>query len=127
MSFLFSSQWNSIYINEHSANQLDLYIYVVKAIALSNVQKELKTLLTKFTLYICSTFQEIANEAFISLALWSPIGSDLVYVLDNDIYHMTFNNSENVVRRLTTNGEPGLVYNGVPDWVYEGKAVFLWQ
>ncbi|KAL6257404.1 hypothetical protein P5V15_010976 [Pogonomyrmex californicus] len=65
------------------------------------------------------TFQEIANEAFISLALWSPIGSDLIYVLDNDIYHMTFNGSENVVRRLTTDGESGIFYNGIPDWVYE--------
>ncbi|XP_071555267.1 venom dipeptidyl peptidase 4 [Temnothorax nylanderi] len=76
------------------------------------------------------TFEELANEAFISLALWSPIGSDLVYVLDNDIYHMTFNRSQNVVRRLTTSGEPGIVYNGIPDWVYEeevfGSPTAMW-
>lgn len=76
------------------------------------------------------TFVKIANEAFISLAIWSPIGSDLVYVLDNDIYHMTFNHGQNVVRRLTTNGEPGIVYNGIPDWVYEeevfGSGTAMW-
>lgn len=68
------------------------------------------------------TFTEIANEAFISLALWSPIGNDLVYVLDNNIYYMTFNRNQNVVRRLTTSGEPGIVYNGIPDWVYEEEV-----
>ncbi|XP_018402470.1 PREDICTED: venom dipeptidyl peptidase 4-like [Cyphomyrmex costatus] len=67
-------------------------------------------------------FEEIANESFISLALWSPIGSDLVYVLDNDIYHMTFNRSQNVVRRLTTSGEANIVYNGITDWVYEEEV-----
>ncbi|XP_028049203.2 venom dipeptidyl peptidase 4 isoform X2 [Monomorium pharaonis] len=68
------------------------------------------------------TFTEIANEAFISVALWSPIGSDLVYVLDNDIYHMNFNRDQNVVRRLTTNGKPKIVYNGIPDWIYEEEV-----
>ncbi|KAG5325464.1 VDDP4 peptidase, partial [Pseudoatta argentina] len=76
------------------------------------------------------TFEEIANETFISLALWSPIGSDLVYVLDNDIYHMTLNRSQNVVRRLTTSGEANIVFNGIPDWVYEeevfGSATAMW-
>ncbi|KAL0119761.1 hypothetical protein PUN28_007890 [Cardiocondyla obscurior] len=76
------------------------------------------------------TFQEIANEAVISLAIWSPIGSDLAYVLDNDIYHITFNRSQNAVRRLTTSGEPGIVYNGIPDWVYEeevfGSPIGMW-
>ncbi|XP_012054228.1 PREDICTED: venom dipeptidyl peptidase 4 [Atta cephalotes] len=76
------------------------------------------------------TFEEIANETFISLTLWSPIGSHLVYVLDNDIYHMTFNHSRNVVRRLTTNGEANIVFNGIPDWVYEeevfGTATAMW-
>lgn len=69
------------------------------------------------------TFEEIANGTFISLALWSPIDSNLVYVLDNDIYHMTFNRNQNVVRRLTTSGEPNIVYNGIPDWVYEEEVL----
>ncbi|KYN43954.1 Venom dipeptidyl peptidase 4 [Trachymyrmex septentrionalis] len=76
------------------------------------------------------TFEEIENGTFISLALWSPIGSDLVYVFDNDIYHMTFNRSQNVVRRLTTSGEANIVFNGIPDWVYEeevfGSATAMW-
>lgn len=55
--------------------------------------------------------------------LWSPIGSDLVYVHDNDIYHMIFNHGQTIVRRLTESGKPGVVYNGIPDWVYEGNHV----
>lgn len=84
-----------------------------------------KTFARKTFSYICSTFEKIANEAVISLALWSPIGSDLVYVLDNDIYQMTFNRNGNVVRRLTNSGVPEIVFNGIPDWVYEGKPAFL--
>ncbi|KYN10654.1 Venom dipeptidyl peptidase 4 [Trachymyrmex cornetzi] len=76
------------------------------------------------------TFEEIANGTMISLALWSSIGSDLVYVLDNDIYLITFDYKSNGVRRLTTSGEANTVFNGIPDWVYEeevfGSATAMW-
>ncbi|XP_012223654.1 venom dipeptidyl peptidase 4 isoform X2 [Linepithema humile] len=76
------------------------------------------------------TYEEIANEAPITLALWSPIGSDLIYVYDNDIYQMTFNHSQNIVRRLTTSGKSEVIYNGIPDWVYEeevfASATAMW-
>lgn len=77
-----------------------------------------------------STYEKIANETPIVLALWSPIGNDLVYVHDNDIYHMIFNHGQTIVRRLTESGKSGVLYNGIPDWVYEEEvfrsAVAMW-
>lgn len=77
-----------------------------------------------------NTFKNIADGALIALVLWSPIGSDLVYVHDNDIYHMIFNHGQIIVRRLTESGKSGFVYNGIPDWVYEeevfASAVAMW-
>ncbi|KAM0733934.1 Venom dipeptidyl peptidase 4 [Formica fusca] len=77
-----------------------------------------------------STYEKIANETPIALALWSPIGNDLVYIHDNDIYHMIFNHGQTIVRRLTESGKPGVLYNGIPDWVYEEEvfrsAVAMW-
>ncbi|XP_011871066.1 PREDICTED: venom dipeptidyl peptidase 4-like [Vollenhovia emeryi] len=67
-------------------------------------------------------FRTIANAAYLSLATWSPIGSNLVYVLDNDIYYMTLTRGGDVVRRLTYSGKPGKIYNGIPDWAYEEEV-----
>ncbi|KAH0946793.1 hypothetical protein HN011_002560 [Eciton burchellii] len=76
------------------------------------------------------TFEKIANGAAISTATWSPIGNDITYVHDNDIYHVTFKDGQTKVRRLTENGVPGIIYNGIPDWVYEeevfGSATAMW-
>ncbi|RLU22782.1 hypothetical protein DMN91_005060 [Ooceraea biroi] len=76
------------------------------------------------------TYENIANGAAISLAMWSPTNNDIVYVQDNDIYYMTFKNGQTEVRRLTKTGIPGIIYNGIPDWVYEeevfGSATAMW-
>lgn len=69
----------------------------------------------------CSTLEELAKEARVSLAKWSPIGSELTYVQDNDIYHAVFKAGKNALRRVTKSGKPGIVFNGIPDWVYEGE------
>lgn len=69
-------------------------------------------------------YNKIANSSYISLAKWAPLTDDLVYVLDNDIYHRRFiNENGNDVRRLTYNGINGVIYNGVPDWVYEEEVL----
>ncbi|XP_032666841.1 venom dipeptidyl peptidase 4-like isoform X2 [Odontomachus brunneus] len=68
------------------------------------------------------TFEKVANGTRISLAMWSPIGNELIYVRNNDIYHMNFKDRESEVRRLTSSGKAGVVFNGIPDWVYEEEV-----
>uniref|UniRef100_A0A348G603 Venom dipeptidyl peptidase 4 n=1 Tax=Odontomachus monticola TaxID=613454 RepID=A0A348G603_ODOMO len=68
------------------------------------------------------TFEKVANEARVSLAIWSPIGSELVYVRNNDIYHAAFKDGGSTVRRMTSSGKSGIVFNGIPDWVYEEEV-----
>jgi len=53
-------------------------------------------------------------------ASWSPVGNSVVFVYENDIYHVSDPAADPV--RLTTDGEPGVVFNGVPDWVYEEEV-----
>ncbi|KAG7207518.1 hypothetical protein KM043_009149 [Ampulex compressa] len=76
------------------------------------------------------TYVDIANGMHIPLVVWSPTKNALVYVMNNDIYYKVLPSNDRADRRLTTNGEYGIVYNGVPDWVYEeevlGKGSALW-
>ena len=55
----------------------------------------------------------------LQLALWTPKGSSLVYVFENDIYYLPKVTGDAI--RLTYTGSEHTVFNGVPDWVYEGK------
>ena len=48
------------------------------------------------------------------------MGNSLAFVHDNDIYHVSGPAANPV--RLTTDGEPGVIFNGVPDWVYEEEV-----
>ncbi|XP_020277836.1 venom dipeptidyl peptidase 4 isoform X2 [Pseudomyrmex gracilis] len=81
--------------------------------------------LARYTVYDTKSrvFTKIAKSAPISLALWSPTGNDLVYVHNRDIYHIKFNDDQNVLRRVTTSGESKDIYNGIPDWVYEEEVL----
>jgi dipeptidyl-peptidase-4 len=63
----------------------------------------------------------LADGQLLSMALWAPKGSALVYVLDNDIYYHQLTGESVETRRLTFDGRAQAVYNGVPDWVYEGQ------
>jgi hypothetical protein len=50
---------------------------------------------------------------------WSPKGNALVFVYKNDVFFRPTAISANTIR-ITSNGEPGVIFNGVPDWLYEG-------
>lgn len=60
------------------------------------------------------------HRAWLQLAEWGPTGSQLVMVLDNDIYYKASGAAQARVVRLTASGKQGVVFNGVPDWLYEG-------
>ena len=51
---------------------------------------------------------------------WSPTGSQLVWVQNNDIYLQSNLTTPNTYLQITNNGEMNKIFNGVPDWVYEG-------
>lgn len=42
----------------------------------------------------------------------------IAFVHENDVYYKA-HVQDDVVSRLTSSGEAGLVYNGRPDWLYE--------
>lgn len=62
----------------------------------------------------------VAEGEQLQLASWAPVGTGLVYVLNNNIYYISA--PENVLNpeKITSDGVGGVIYNGVPDWVYEG-------
>ena len=51
---------------------------------------------------------------------WSPKGSSLVYVFNNNVYYRVSPKSDDVV--LSTSGIPEVIFNGVCDWVYEEEV-----
>jgi dipeptidyl-peptidase-4 len=62
----------------------------------------------------------VAGGALLQLVRLAPLGNALAYVLDNDIFYRPSSYGGTEEKRITFNGNPGVVYNGVPDWVYEG-------
>ena len=64
---------------------------------------------------------EADDRAWLQLAEWGPAGSQLVLVLDNDIYYKASGAAQSRVLRLTASGRRGVVFNGIPDWLYEGE------
>ncbi|KNE96155.1 hypothetical protein PSTG_10573 [Puccinia striiformis f. sp. tritici PST-78] len=57
----------------------------------------------------------------ISIALWSPTGHSIAYVLDNDIYLITSPDQVHSPLRITTTGT-ATIFNGICDWVYEEEV-----
>ncbi|KAI8738540.1 dipeptidyl peptidase 4, partial [Biomphalaria glabrata] len=57
----------------------------------------------------------------IQYAMWSPTGSALVIVEDNDIFYKPSITSSLV--NITNSGIKNRIYNGVPDWVYEEEIL----
>ncbi|GAV56127.1 hypothetical protein ZYGR_0BA00330 [Zygosaccharomyces rouxii] len=57
----------------------------------------------------------------LSLAEWSPNSVDIAYVLDNDLYLYSTEESKTVTR-ITRDGSTQ-VFNGKPDWVYEEEII----
>ncbi|CAG8478792.1 4428_t:CDS:10, partial [Acaulospora colombiana] len=59
------------------------------------------------------------HQAVISYAKWSPVGHNLAFVKDNDLYISVGLTEE---RRITYDGST-VVFNGVPDWIYEEEVL----
>ncbi|XP_043242321.1 dipeptidyl peptidase 4-like isoform X1 [Amphibalanus amphitrite] len=100
-------------------------------------QKFRHSYLAKYTIYdvargfsapLTPTPEERGHPA-LSYAAWVPTdnvthgrGNALVMVYKNDIYYKTSAAAE-TVDRVTTSGQPGVVFNGVPDWLYEEEIL----
>uniref|UniRef100_A0A8C5LIW2 Fibroblast activation protein alpha n=1 Tax=Jaculus jaculus TaxID=51337 RepID=A0A8C5LIW2_JACJA len=54
---------------------------------------------------------------------WSPVGSKLAYVYQNNIYLKQ--RPGDPPYQITYNGRENKIFNGIPDWVYEGKLYFF--
>ncbi|XP_016052691.1 PREDICTED: prolyl endopeptidase FAP isoform X3 [Miniopterus natalensis] len=52
---------------------------------------------------------------------WSPVGSKLAYVYQNNIYLKQ--SPENPPFQITYNGQENKIFNGIPDWVYEEEML----
>nr|CAD7408176.1 unnamed protein product [Timema poppensis] len=66
-------------------------------------------------------YSNVSGTSYLQLARWSPRGSALVFVLDNNIFYRPDASNE-TQHQITRTGEPGVYYNGVPDWVYEEEV-----
>lgn len=55
-------------------------------------------------------------------AAWLGNTTSLIIVVDNDIYLKQSPSDEDDIR-ITTTGQPDLIYNGVPDWLYQGNKL----
>ncbi|KAI8433026.1 hypothetical protein MSG28_013896 [Choristoneura fumiferana] len=71
-----------------------------------------------------SPVEDDRTAPLLQYAEWSPIGSSLVFVHDNDIYYKP-RVLKTLVCRITNNGIPGTIFNGVPDFLYETQVLRL--
>ena len=60
------------------------------------------------------------SQEYLQHACWVPgTSAGLILVKQNDIYYKEHPTKENI-HRITSDGEPGVVFNGVTDWIYKG-------
>jgi len=64
----------------------------------------------------------IHEGAKVSNAEFSPDGSKVAYVFENNLYYYDWNSKETV--QVTDDGEINAVINGATDWVYEEEFAF---
>ena len=68
-------------------------------------------------------------ENTVQYITWSPTGSQVVWVENNDIYLIkdlsTDLSDPANITQITNNGEINKIFNGVPDWVYEGLKLVI--
>ena len=65
---------------------------------------------------------EVHNGRKVSFATFSPDGSKLAYMHENDLYFMDF--GQQSTQRITNDGKWGAIINGGTDWVYEEEYAF---
>ncbi|XP_006461711.1 hypothetical protein AGABI2DRAFT_185824 [Agaricus bisporus var. bisporus H97] len=61
------------------------------------------------------------NPSKTAYAAWSPTGSAIAYVIDNDVYILPDASPDTEPIRVTASGNATL-FHGVPDWVYEEEV-----
>ncbi len=61
--------------------------------------------------------KKLTNDGKQSLTTFSPDGTKVAYVRDNDLYYMDLSNLKE--HRITKDGKKGKIINGTTDWVYE--------
>ncbi|CAH0402967.1 unnamed protein product [Chilo suppressalis] len=71
-----------------------------------------------------SPVEDDRSAPLLQYAEWSPTGSSLVFVHDNDIYYKP-RVLKTLVCRITNTGIPGVIFNGVPDFLYETEVLRL--
>jgi len=63
------------------------------------------------------------SQEYLQHACWVPgTSAGLILVKQNDIYYKEHPTKENI-HRITTDGEPGVVFNGVTDWIYKERVL----
>jgi hypothetical protein len=62
----------------------------------------------------------LQEQELLQYAAFLPGGAGVVFVQNNDLYHLD-SLPEGKVTRITSSGIAGTLYNGVADWLYEGK------
>lgn len=65
---------------------------------------------------------KLTDNGKIQLAEFSPDGSKVAYMRDNNLYYKTI--SDNVETEITNDGKVNEIINGAPDWVYEEEFAF---
>jgi hypothetical protein len=67
--------------------------------------------------------RELDDKApYLQHASWSPDGTAVVFVHNNDIYYKP-KVEKDLVCRITNTGKLNILYNGVPDWLYENEIL----
>jgi hypothetical protein len=62
----------------------------------------------------------LQEQELLQYAAFLPGGAGVVFVQNNDLYHLD-SLPDGKVTRITSSGIAGTLYNGVADWLYEGK------
>lgn len=66
--------------------------------------------------------KQISTKGLQRLATFSPDGSKIAFMRENNLFYVDLNSDEEV--KFTTDGRKNEVINGAPDWVYEEEFSF---
>ena len=61
------------------------------------------------------------GDVHFGFAVWGPIGSQLVFSYNNDLYYKDSAHAASI--RLTVTGITGVLFNGHTDWLYEEEIL----
>ncbi len=66
---------------------------------------------------------QLLSENKIQEPAFSPDGTKIAYVFENNLYYKTLSTNETI--QLTNSGEKNKIINGITDWVYEEEFAFV--